>query len=68
MSEPVFGVAHGAFDRAGLKVDITTLLSGSAILQACAGDAIPESACILLGSRMYPMKHYMLSYPQCQLR
>jgi NitT/TauT family transport system substrate-binding protein len=40
MSEPFFGLAYGAFDRAGIKIDVATLGNGAVILQACAGDAI----------------------------
>lgn len=40
MSEPFYGLAYGAFDRAGLKIDVTTLLNGGVILQACAGDSV----------------------------
>jgi NitT/TauT family transport system substrate-binding protein len=40
MSEPFFGLETGAFDRAGLNVEITTLLSGGTQVQACAGDNI----------------------------
>jgi NitT/TauT family transport system substrate-binding protein len=40
MSEPYFGLAYGAFDRAGVKIDISTLGNGAVILQACAGGAV----------------------------
>lgn len=40
MSEPFFGLETGAFDRAGLSVEVTTLLSGGTQVQACAGDNI----------------------------
>jgi NitT/TauT family transport system substrate-binding protein len=40
MSEPFYGAETGAFDRAELSVEITTLISGGAQVQACAGDNI----------------------------
>jgi len=40
LSEPYYGLANGAFDRAGLSVDITTFSSGGIMLQACVGDEI----------------------------
>jgi NitT/TauT family transport system substrate-binding protein len=40
MSEPVFGLAYGAFERAGVQLEVTTLLNGGVIMQACAGNAI----------------------------
>src|SRR5580658_4346879 len=40
MSEPYFGLAYGAFERAGLKIDVTTLHNGGVIMQACAGSSI----------------------------
>jgi NitT/TauT family transport system substrate-binding protein len=40
MSEPYFGAENGAFERAGLSVEIMPLQSGSTMVQACAGDII----------------------------
>jgi NitT/TauT family transport system substrate-binding protein len=40
MSEPYFGVENGAFERAGLSVEITPLQSGGTMVQACVGDNI----------------------------
>ena len=40
MSEPFFGLESGAFERAGLSVEVTTLSSGGTQVQACAGDNI----------------------------
>lgn len=38
--EPYFGIASGAFERAGLNVDVTTFPGGGAALQACAAGAL----------------------------
>lgn len=40
LSEPYYGLESGAFDRAGVSVDVSTFATGGIILQACAGDAI----------------------------
>jgi NitT/TauT family transport system substrate-binding protein len=39
-SEPFFGVESGAFDRAGLSVEVATFPNGGVMLQACAGGAV----------------------------
>jgi NitT/TauT family transport system substrate-binding protein len=40
MSEPVYGVENGTFGRAGLSVEVATLLSGGTMVQACAAGNI----------------------------
>lgn len=40
LSEPYYGLESGAFERAGLSVDVSTFATGGVIMQACAGDAI----------------------------
>lgn len=39
-SEPYYGVECGAFEKAGLNVDVQTFNGGGIMLQACAGGAI----------------------------
>jgi NitT/TauT family transport system substrate-binding protein len=39
-SEPYYGVECGAFEQAGLNVDVQTFNGGGIMLQACAGGAI----------------------------
>ncbi len=39
-SEPYYGVECGAFEQAGLSVDVQTFNGGGIMLQACAGGAI----------------------------